>query len=273
MEIFKRLSTVFVIFTVVGGLYGAVQETVTIHSESMNKDIPCLVTLPYQYNLSLDRFSVVYLLHGYSGNYRNWSEHTDLGNYADSYNIIIVCPDGGYNSWYLDSPIEAKSQYRTYVGLEVVQYIDEYFRTLSHRDNRAITGLSMGGHGAFYLALEFPNVFGAAGSMSGVVDLKFTTKKYELGEKIGSFEKFPERWEQFSVISNVYKFKDTNTQLIIDCGVEDVFIESNRSLHKKLLELNIPHVYSEKPGGHSWDYWVNTLESHLMFFKNILKKN
>ena len=76
----------------------------------------------------------------------------------------------------------------------------------------------MGGHGALYLSLEFPHVFGAAGSMSGVVDLQFTAKKYELGEKIGTFEKFSERWEKYSVISNVYKFKDSQTHLIIDCS-------------------------------------------------------
>ena len=108
--------------------------------------------------------------------------------------------------------------------------------------------------------------------MSGVVDLQFTTKKYELGEKIGSFEKYPERWEQYSVISNVYKFKDSKTHLIIDCGVDDAFIKSNRLLHTKLLELNIPHDYSEKPGGHAWGYWVNSLEHHLMFFNSIFKK-
>ena len=164
------------------------------------------------------------------------------------------------------------SQYRTHVGKEVVQYIDENYRTIAQRNSRAITGLSMGGHGALYLSLEFSNVFGAAGSMSGVVDLQFTTKKYELGEKIGSFKKYPERWEQYSVISNVYKFKDSKTHLIIDCGVDDAFIKSNRLLHTKLLELNIPHDYSEKPGGHEWAYWVNSLEYHLMFFNSIFKK-
>ena len=108
--------------------------------------------------------------------------------------------------------------------------------------------------------------------MSGVVDLQFTTKKYELGEQIGSFKKYPERWKQYSVISNVYKFQDSKTHLIIDCGVDDAFIKSNRLLHKELLELNIPHDYSEKPGGHEWAYWVNSLEYHLMFFNSIFKK-
>ena len=273
METLRRMTGTFVVLTFICGLYGADQETVTIHSKSLKKDIPCLVVLPPEYYLSLDRFTVVYLLHGYSGDYKDWSAHTNLRDYADKYNFIIVCPDGGYNSWYLDSPMDPGSQYRTHIGQEVVQYIDEKYRTIAERKSRAITGLSMGGHGALYLSLEFPHVFGAAGSMSGVVDLQFTAKKYELGEKIGSFEKFSERWEKYSVISNVYKFKDSQTHLIIDCGLDDEFIEINRLLHNKLLALDISHDYSEKLGDHSWDYWVNALNYHFLFFNKNFKNN
>lgn len=239
----------------------------------MERDIPCVIILPDNYDITDNQYAVIYLLHGYSGNYKNWSDKSDLGKYADTYNIIIVCPDGGYNSWYLDSPMDLNCQYKTYVGKEVVQYIDQNYRTIVHRNSRAITGLSMGGHGALYLALEFPDIFGAAGSMSGVVDLKLTTKKYELSEKIGSFEQFPERWNQFSVMSNVHKFKYSNTRLMIDCGIDDVFFESNRFLHKTLLELNIPHDYSEKPGGHSWEYWINALNFQILFFIHSFKQN
>ncbi|MFQ6677038.1 MAG: alpha/beta hydrolase [Fidelibacterota bacterium] len=258
-------------FVLILALNGAEKNTVIIHSNTMDKDLPCIVILPDNYTVSTDRFSVVYLLHGYGGNYQNWSEHKDLGKESDKYNLIIVCPDGGTNSWYLDSPIDLESQYRTYVGQEVVQYIDMYYKTIPDKHNRAITGLSMGGHGALYLALEFPDIFGAVGSMSGVVDLTYTTKKYELIEKIGSFEKYPERWEQYSVISNVEKFIGTGTKIIMDCGVDDVFIESNRASHKKLLELEISHDYSEKPGGHSWNYWVNILDYHLMAFQKFFQ--
>ena len=35
-----------------------------------------------------------------------------------------------------------------------------------------------------------------------------------------------------------------------------------------MIEKNIPHIYMEKPGGHSWIYWVNALDEHLRFFEN-----
>ena len=268
--IIKQLLFYLFLFSL---LNSAEVDTVHIFSQSMNKHISAIVVVPDTYKLTDSKLPVVYLLHGYSGDHKDWTAHTDLGDYADSYNFVIVCPDGGYNSWYLDSPMDPGSQYRTHIGQEVVQYIDEKYRTIAQRKSRAITGLSMGGHGALYLSLEFPHVFGAAGSMSGVVDLQFTTKKYEMGEKIGSIEKFSERWEKYSVISNVYKFKDSQTHLIIDCGIDDEFIEINRLLHNKLLALDISHDYSEKLGDHSWDYWVNVLNYHFLFFNKNFKNN
>ena len=228
--IIKQLLFYLFLFSL---LNSAEVDTVHIFSQSMNKHISAIVVVPDTYKSTDSKLPVVYLLHGYSGDHKDWTAHTDLGDYADSYNFIIVCPDGGYNSWYLDSPMDPGSQYRTHIGQEVVQYIDEKYRTIA----------------------------------------EFTTKKYELGEKIGSFEKFSERWEKYSVISKVYKFKDSQTHLIIDCGLDDEFIEINRLLHNKLLALDISHDYSEKLGDHSWDYWVNALNYHFHFFNKNFKNN
>ncbi len=45
------------------------------------------------------------MLHGHSGDYKQWSEIVDLKYYANKYNFLIVCPDGNFDSWYVDSPI------------------------------------------------------------------------------------------------------------------------------------------------------------------------
>jgi S-formylglutathione hydrolase FrmB len=59
--------------------------------------------------------------------------------------------------------------------------------------------------------------------------------------------------------------------VFIDCGYDDFFIEINRTLHYRMVEKNISHNYVEKPGGHSWNYWVNALDEHLRFFENAFK--
>ena len=91
---------------------------------------------------------------------------------ADTYGVIIVMPDGGFDSWYYDSPVEPTYRYETFVARELVEYIDSHYRTKAEPSARAIAGLSMGGHGALYLAIRHQNVFGAAGSLSGGVDIR-----------------------------------------------------------------------------------------------------
>ena len=73
--------------------------------------------------------------------------------------------------------------------------------------------------------------------------------------------------EDYSVINLVEKRPSDSIAIIIDCGIKDAFININRELHSKLINLKIPHDYSEKPGTHSWDYWRNSVEYHLLFFR------
>lgn len=76
------------------------------------------------------------------------------------------------NSWYFDSPVDTAYRYETHISKEVVGFIDGHYRTRANKKYRAITGLSMGGHGALFIALRHSDIFGAAGSISGGVDLK-----------------------------------------------------------------------------------------------------
>jgi len=125
----------------------------------------------------------------------------------------------------------------------------------------------MGGQGSIRLIAEYPSVFDAAGSMSGVMDLNESTKKYGIVQLLGEYETNTELWQKESCLKIVEKLKGKSKELIIDCGIKDRFIESNRKIHMKMMDLNIHHDYYERPGGHSWDYWTNALEYHLLFFK------
>ncbi len=131
-------------------------DTVVINSAVMPKAGKAVVVLPKQYKKRKLRFPVVYLLHGYGGDYSNWIKLVpQIKELANAYNTIIVCPDGGVSSWYLNSPIDSSSQYATYIGEEVPKYIDANYRTIAQKEARAITGLSMGGHGGLYLGIHF----------------------------------------------------------------------------------------------------------------------
>ena len=245
-------------------LWAGKAETVEIFSTTMKKNIPTLIVLPDSFSSENSIVPVLLLLHGYGGDYKNWSNHTSLVKRADDFKMMIVCPDGSPNSWYFDSPMKNNSQYETFFIYELIPWIKKKYKT----NQFGITGLSMGGHGALYLAIRHPELFDAVSGMSSGVDLTFSTVKWELAEILGPFETFPDRWYSHSVTNMVESIPEKFMPILIDCGYDDFFIDINRTLHNRLIEKNVPHTYIEKPGGHTWVYWVKSLDEHLSFFEN-----
>jgi S-formylglutathione hydrolase FrmB len=242
-------------------------DTISTYSNAMKKSIRSVVITPAGYN-SGKEFPVVYLLHGYGGNYANWiNKVKGLDSAADRYQCLIVCPDGGIGSWYWDSPSDPSWKYETYISSELVSAIDSKYRTIKSKKGRAITGLSMGGHGALYLALRHPDVFGAAGSMSGGVDIRPFPKNWDMAARLGAYAEFPERWEKNTVINMLHLVVPGSLALIIDCGTEDFFYSVNEALHKQLLYRNIRHDYITRPGAHNWEYWSNAVHYQLLFMQ------
>jgi S-formylglutathione hydrolase FrmB len=234
----------------------------------MHKDIKCVVVKPDSYSDATRRFPTVYLLHGYSGSYASWVLGIpELNEQADQLNILIVCPDGGYGSWYFDSPIDTSYKYETHVSSEVIPFIDSHYRTLAAPEFRAVTGFSMGGHGALYLALRHLDLFGAAGSISGGVDLLPFSKNWEIAKRLGDPATQDTVWKNRSIVHMVERYPAARLALIIDCGTEDFFYTVNANLHQKLLDLKVPHDYTERPGKHNWEYCRNALRYQLLYFK------
>ncbi len=246
-------------------------DTLVVYSNAMNKDIKNVVITPKGYNSSNEALPVVYLLHGAGGNYKNWiSRVSEIQAYADLHNMIIVCPDGGTTSWYWDSPIDPTMKYETYVSKELVAAVDRSYKTVSNPSGRAITGLSMGGHGGFYLGFRHQDVWGAAGSMSGGVDIRPFPNNWDMAKRLGEYSEYPENWEKNTVINMLHLLdgRQTKMRLIFDCGTSDFFFDPNQRLHEKMLQMNIPHDYTERPGAHNWAYWTNSIKYQLLFFDN-----
>lgn len=251
---------------------GATVDTVNTYSTAMHKNIKAVVIIPERYDQQ-DAYPVVYILHGFGGKYADWIKGVPaIAELADHYEMIIVCADGNVSSWYLDSPVQPDWKYETYTATELVQYIDQHYKTIKKRTGRAITGLSMGGHGAFYLAFKHQDVYGAAGSMSGGVDLRPFPNNWNLSARLGVYAQNPDNWDQNSVINLTYLLTPNSLALIFDCGTEDFFFKVNQNLHEKLLERNIPHDFIVRPGAHNWAYWSNAVEYQLMFFNNYFHK-
>ncbi len=254
-------------------LNAAKTDTIVVHSPSMKKNIKACVVIPENYNNTEKSFPVLYLLHGYGGNYATFIKNFPvISEAADQYGMLLVCADGGLSGWYMDSPVDSLMRYETYITKELVPFIDSTYATIIHREGRAIMGLSMGGHGALYLTIRHQQMFGAAGSMSGCLDLRPFSNNWDLSGRLGSIDTYPENWEENSVINMLGRIKNDSLSIITDCGVDDVFISVNRQVHEKMISLNISHDYIERPGGHTREYWSSALPYQLLYFHNYFSK-
>ncbi len=245
-------------------------DTITLTTKQVTPPVKVTVIHP-AWTDPAARYPVVYMLNGYGGDYRSWPQgQPRLNELAQEKGIIIVCPDGR-DSWYWDSPVDPNMQMETLITRVLVPMIDANYPTIADPAHRAITGLSMGGHGALWLAMRHPDLFGSMGSMSGGVNIIPFTKKWKMEERLGPYDENVERWEEHTVI-NLVPTLAPGQNIIIDCGVDDFFAEVNNELHEALLARKIPHDYTSRPGKHSWDYWRNSILYHLEFFSEAFRK-
>ncbi len=257
------------------GALAAKVDTVMVHSTVMNKDIKTVVIAPAETRKTRDRrYPVVYLLHGATGNCKYWLEKvkSDLPEIADEKGMIFVTPDA-LNSWYIDSPINKKLQYETFTAKELVSYIDSHYKTIADRKGRAVTGLSMGGHGALYLAFRHKDTYGACGSMSGGVDFRPFPQNWEIKYSLGEMAHNRKRWDDNVVVNQIGRINNHDLAITIDCGESDFFLEVNKSLHERLLGRGIDHDFTTRPGGHNPQYWHNAIDYQLLFFQKFFESN
>lgn len=262
-------------------------DTLTVRSEIMDKNLKAAITLPQGYAESNTKYPVVYLLHGGSGAFSDWHQKvTDPGlvpKLADQYQLIIVTPGVGPSSYYFDSPLMDSVQYESYITSELIPFIDQNYRTLSQKESRAITGLSMGGHGAMMLAAKHPDLFTAVGTMSGVMNID--TRLWKVPEDFRNTRMIQQKamlgtdlnydapsFNPYTVMGLLDQLEQNGQDILIDCGVDDFLIETNRQLHQALLDREVPHEYTERPGAHTWQYWTEALPVHILFLNRHLSR-
>ncbi len=250
-------------------------EALTLRSNAMNKDIKVHIALPDDYDVSgAKKYPVIYMLHGYGGNSAGWMDLVKNINEVVTRDQIIIVSPSAENSWYWDSPIDPNSKYETFTSQELIKFIDDNYQTIKNRTGRAITGLSMGGHGAMFLAMTHKDTFGAAGSTSGGVDIRPFPNNWELYKLLGDINT-PEgkkNWDEYTVMTKADNLKNGELAIIFDCGYDDFFFEVNNALHAKLLEKKIDHDYIVRPGEHNGDYWSNSIDYQILFFKKYFDK-
>jgi S-formylglutathione hydrolase FrmB len=250
----------------------ATVDTLSVYSSSMRKETRCVVIVPDGADMKV--MPVLYLLHGLGGDHQSWLRiKPNLPKLADQFQMLIVCPNGGVRSWYLDSPVDSTFRYETYMTRELIPFIDAHYRTRATREGRAIAGLSMGGHGSLYLAMRQLELFGAAASTSGSVDLLKKTFSWKYKEMIlGDTICCKDNWIRNSIVTMADRIKPNELSIHLDCGTEDDLFEPNRRLHDKWEAAGITHTYVQSSGKHDAAYWSRSIDPILLFMYRFFYK-
>jgi putative tributyrin esterase len=243
------------------------QERVILNASYIPYPDTILVYVPLQYTQT-KIYPMVILLHGWHQTFKYWNfVAKGLQKYADKYNFILVCPDGFQDSWYIDSPVNPKSKVETFYIKDLLPAIFKKYNI--DKKNIFICGISMGGHGAFYLFLKHQDIFKSAGSLSGTLDVTAFPNKSNMVNAFGRIESRRNNWKNNSVYYLLDSLKGKNRQIIFDCGTEDKLYEVNKKIYEKCLKLKIMATFISQPGIHKIEYWRKSFENHFRFFKEL----
>lgn len=204
------------------------------------------VLLPPSYLEEEKTFPVLYLLHGYDCDRTIWQSKLslyDMMNYCH-YNkslpeMIIVMPDAE-NTYYLNN--EKGIFYENYFINILIPKINSDFKVKSEKSFSFIAGFSMGGYGAAYYSLKYPEVFGFCYSMSAPLDGR------------GKALTVPSLFNYFVEID-----KDKFPYLIFDIGFDDDFVSANSEANELLNLLSLPHEFILREGKHKARFWKESL--------------
>lgn len=263
---------------------GGSAEVVTqkLASKLMGREMPYRILYPKDYKSERDtgtRYPVIYLLHGLTGHFNNWTDKTSLDAYAFNHRFFIVTPEGN-SGWYTDSVSTPNEKYESYIMQELIPEIDAKFRTLADRDHRMIAGLSMGGYGSIKFGLKYPDKFSLVGSFSGALGAAAFNEKNAgaIGKGIDAI--FGPDDSETRKAGNIFGLVKALTldkvsvlpYIYQSCGTEDFLFQNNRDFDSLLLEKKVPHEYREHPGIHDWVFWDDQVREFLQVAERRLKK-
>ena len=218
-----------------------------------------MVYTPAEYELQKNakkRYPVLYLQHGMGEDETGWSKQGHMQHIMDNaiakgeaVPMIVVMESGDIKAPFRGGNNQAgRSEYGAsfYPVLlnDLIPYIDNNFRTKSDRENRAMAGLSWGGHQTFDVVLPNLDKFAWLGTFSGAIFGLDVKTAYD------------------GVFANANEFNKKVHYMYMNWGEED-FIKSG-DIVKQLTELGVKVDSNESKGtAHEWLTWRRGLNEFI----------
>ena len=226
------------------------------------------VYTPAGYEDSQESYPVFYLLHGMGGDEEAWQ---DLGRAIQILDnqiaaglakpMIVVMPNGnalrkaapGFTAdgMYIAEGQHSVDPERLFEKSfpEIMKFVEDRYRVLPGKENRALAGLSMGGGHAWRISMDNPDSFDYVGLFSPAV-----------------------RWNGGGVSEGndpelsaklVRQFENPPHKYLIAIGEDDFLLQLNDDYRALLDSLHIPYEYKLSKGGHEWKNWRDYLVEFL----------
>ena len=216
------------------------------------------------------KFRTLYLLHGHSDDHTAWQRWTSIERYVEGLNLAVVMP-AVHLSFYNDMAHGGK--YWQFISEEVPAIVRDMFPLSADRKDNFVAGLSMGGYGAFKLALTHPERYAAAASLSGALDIRAVVSPRsgrnnriwleEMRTVFGDLSKVSGSKHDLFTLAKKAAKSSVKPRLFQCCGTEDQLYADNLRFREAVQKLPLDLTYEEGPGEHNWAYWDRMIQNVL----------
>jgi S-formylglutathione hydrolase len=246
---------------------GVAVQDVAFYSEALKRPMTYRVFLPEKL-IQGRKLSAVYLLHGNGGDYRNWSNYSDVARYASPSGapggLILVMVDGG-SSYYMNAAGKPGDKYEDYLIHDLIADVEARFPAAKSRENRAVVGVSMGGFAAVKIALSSPELFVFAAGISPAIDVpsrKFSPRRWGQSMRFRSI--FGPEGSELRLKSDPFNLVGSadpavTPYLYLTAGDQEPLREPNIRFAARLKQRGFSYEFHTKPGGHDWGEWDSQL--------------
>ncbi len=216
------------------------------------------------------KWPTLWLLHGITGNHTDWMRRTSIERYVEPLELAVVMPAVN-RSFYHD--MHRGLRYGTFIREELPNIARSLFPLSEKRADNFVAGLSMGGYGAFLLALSEPHKYAAAASLSGALDLASHLEDDE--SRISYQERYnifgptdpglSEYQDLLVLVEKAARSGDQLPALYQCCGTEDDLYQDSVSFYQKAQSLELDIIFENSEDDHNWQYWDKMIQRVLQW--------
>ena len=231
-------------------------------ASSMNVILPqsSVTQIGMESSVSKGEFPCLYLLHGLSDDHTIWMRRTSIERHVAGLGLAVVMPNV-HRSFYTN--MVKGYRYWDFVTQELPEVVQSMFRISGRREDRFVAGLSMGGYGAFKMALGRSDLFAAGASLSGALDMVYRAKQDEnggFGEErrfvFGEAGTIAGSENDLYVLAKRAVSSGGKLPFLYQwCGTEDFLYEDNCRFARHCRQVGLEVMVEEGAGDHTWKHW------------------